>query len=630
MIALWWQTLTLHSLYTLLFIGSGVVIFATTVFGARRYGSWIKGGVLLLLALLSWLLLWLLVVPLSVPVARGEVVFVTANTPANELGEIRAADDLFFTPSAAEQHDVSALSRAAGSSMAQVRSPAEISLYRERPARVRLLGDGLSAAEWASDTFSGELLLSPRMALSAPAIAKARWPDHLAVGERFSVAVDIYHETDYDAFLELADPQGDLLTGVELRNATTQTLTVDTLAPGRHLLRLRLRADGSDAAVVIADEPIAVVVIEQPPARLLFLQRAPSFEWRALSRWAQEVGAPLARRVMISDQRWRDYFSLLEPVELANFDVAMLDQFDLIIADAQALASLEPAKLQRVLETAAGAGPGLLIRVQSVEDANILPEQLAGLLAVSGDDDRRVRLPDLDQVVMSAPPLVFSQQTTQSLLNDREALPLVARAADTTARIGISLLRDSYRAVAVDRSIHAAYWSEITRKLARELPTSTPQIAPLRARQGERLQVCLSVASEFETLSFAQAGDVAFTAKLHTAPFRPAQKCSWVWPPAARWLDILSPAGERMGEVYIYAENDYEHTQRVANIEATTARAALSETTLATPSASAYSALPRWWAFVAFMLSVSALWWLEKVWSPRSTGPTATPKNNSR
>ena len=492
---------------------------------------------------------------------------------------------------------------------------------RQHPAStLTLVGAGLAARD--RDTVlpahvQWQAPPSPRgwIALQPPADA--------APGARFEVHAQAHGISAGRA--ELLDPADTVVDRADLAADGRVQLSGIARAPGRSVFHLRLL----DAQSHVLDSvPVPQQTLAAAPLRLLVRASAPGPELKYLRRWATDAGL----RVQVQADTGA---GLSVGDGAVPLDAAALARSDLLLLDERSLAGLSAGQLAAVRQ-ALRDGLGVLVRSAGAPSASAR-QRLRDLgLPVQGDGSSHAAdLPgDGESTMLAArrgplgsttlpsadgeaadrsshsaalPTLeVLALQPTDgsTLLLDRAGKALGGWRSVGKGRIGLLPVTDSWRWVLAGRDDrHGELWSGVVATLARaQAGADALWSAQAIAWAGERQALC-GVQAPLQAFDAKGVG-VPLVVDGATASLR----CAGWWPRAAGWQRLQH--GEATVWRYVFDANEAAVLHRQAMIDATTL--ALATATPAGAAAMQPVPGPRWPWWLAFVLCVSLLWWLER------------------
>ncbi len=395
----------------------------------------------------------------------------------------------------------------------------------------------------------------------------------------------------------------ELLDPADMRVATSSVdahgrflLQTPARTAGRSVFQLQLlAADGS----VLERSPLPLLTVPGQPLRIGLLAGAPNAELKYVRRWAEDAGLVLDSRIMLSRAigvEEGDASSVLDPARLAATDLLILDE--------RAWAALSGSE-QQALRTAIDDGLGVLLRLTAPPDASLQAQWRGwGIDLQSADVAIATALEDsasADKLVsLTRLPLRAVGDEVTSLLRAADGTLLGARVNRGRGRIGALWLQDSYRlALAGGEARFGDLWAGLVGNLAR--PRARPEftVSP-HPRVAERVRICAAS-------SAISVRDPAAALSTWLADPAAAGCVAW-WPTTAGWHDVLQAGGD--WPVFVQAAD--------AQPALVAARTAAATATLVNPgdgtthSADRSDAWPRWPFFLAWLASLSLLWWLQR------------------
>ncbi len=574
-------------------LATAVLLLLACLYGMvaswRRGGSALRRTTLTVLQLLATASLWLVLhpPPVTVPGDAGVVLASPGAVVPSTARDLPA----FVLPEAGTD--------AAGKPVSDLGT-----LLRQQPqlGRLILIGDGLPARDRQPWPLTIEHLVP-----ALRGFVQLQPVTPVAPGARFWVQGQARDAAS--ATVELRDPAGRVVASQVLGEDGHFQLGASVRDPALLEFQLQLR----DAGQALLDQaPVPVHVIEPPALRLWHLAGAPNPEAKYLQRWAIDAGLRLRRQlpagggVVLGDA----------PLGL---DARQLAETDVLLLDERSLLALGSSGRQR-LRAAVREGLGVLVQPLA-GDAAGLKNALAELgLPVDGDGRPRpfaleTRAPSPEQLAVQRGPRAThgiadtaAPSLEQSSLQPRDAsaqplhagndIVVGAWQAVGRGRVGLLNVGHSYALVLAGRpELHAQLWAEALGQVAR--PATREEQAPTlaaRAWRSERSVLCgITDNALVESLSGTQQ-------RLRVDPATPG--CAAWWPEQSGW--------HRLGEhaVYVFDPTKAPTLHR-ADTQAATATL-INAPARASAQATATQPGPRWPWWLAFVLLVGLLWWMER------------------
>lgn len=509
---------------------------------------------------------------------------------------------------------------------------------------LHVFGDGLSVFD--TDAVRGLRIIfhAPDAKPTAPGLAFVRLPREVTLGSPVVVQGLIEGIASLPTpALNLVTPDGTAkavpLTPTDDGSASFTATVPTAAAVGRFVWTLELRA--GDQGAVLFSERFGVSVVPPNLPRVLVIESSPRFDSGRLKRWLGERGAMLATRTKLSRDLFR--ISALNGAreEIEVLDQAAVDAFDLVLADARAIAKLTEPERDVFNKAVRDRGLGLLI----IADETILtklpsqtpdaktedflsPWKLARDAGSPDEEDRLSRLQwsgsDLVPVEpLPVPPVEIARQNGQRpLVRDGQGRALVVATGRGRGQMALTLVRETWRwPQAGDAGAFAGFWSflmsELTRpdlEFAGHWDVTNGSSGPLIVDQPIGLQWTGSPDRA------PMPGQVTWEGAPDATPLPLAQDESqstrWqttYWPRHAGWHHVSSPGGGRDLDFLVSESSAWPTLRAHARTAATERMAAFSTATPEVPTRPAPSGAPpiepwRGWFFALFFACLTYLW----------------------
>ncbi len=467
------------------------------------------------------------------------------------------------------------------------RVPDLAAVRRRFPALTHLTleGDGLAPADAAAAAgLTVRWQPPPARAPASPHLVALTAPTRLTLGQRFSLQG---HVADLPATVAtrvtLEGPDGAKAT-VELRPAPDGTaafaLASATTATATGAFEWTLRMAPEGETVVLGAEV-------RPPQRprLLLLAAAPGQEMGRLQRWLAEIGTPFTARTRLSAERDRFTAAGGAPAEFSALDAALLEKFDLVLADEAALRAVGAE--ERVALTAAitRAGLGLLVHGAPTQDGNRDDLAAWSLRADPRPDDAdqarvaRLRLSDgteFPEPVGVLPWEILPAADQLRLARDAQDRTFVAARRHGLGWIARTLVGETWRwPLGGHADLYAAYWSAQLSALARPAAPATGnwQLADDSARfaVGERLTLSWATPPEAPLPEVEVRSAAAAPVRLSLArdPTEPARATAFFWPTHPGWHTVRALGTDATVALYVQDRTALPGLRRQARHDAT-------------------------------------------------------------
>lgn len=229
-----------------------------------------------------------------------------------------------------------------------------LTLAEQRPAlrQLHVLGYGLPAADLGA---LGNVPLQRHAAPTFEGFQQAHWNPQLRLGQALVVEGTVATRSA-PAWVSLR-AAGAGRDSVRLTKAGTFRLRYLPKAAGLQLPELVLRQDGR----VVATEPVPVEVTTTALPPVLLLAAVPSFEFKFLKNNLAAQGRAVALRTNVSKGLVQTEF-LNQPAQpLDHLTPALLNRYEVVVADAATLAALPSSESQALREATRAGRLGLVV-----------------------------------------------------------------------------------------------------------------------------------------------------------------------------------------------------------------------------------------------------------------------------
>ena len=334
-------------------------------------------------------------------------------------------------------------------------------------------------------------------------------------------------------------------------------------AEGRFTWRLQLTRQDAQQEL-LASEIVGIPVVSPTLPRVLILEQSPQVESAHLRRWLGELGAAFTSRTAVSEERYRFTSAGDAPKEFTTVDTTLLTQFDVVVAELRALASLAPSEQDAIRAAVEERGLGLLVSPAGekalVDARGLAPWKLNALVEEPTSSGVQSRSARVQWRGLDAPPEepieienleLVADPAHAALVSDLQGRTIVAATSRRRGHLGITLARATWRWRLADRpELFASYWSFLFNRFARreEQPRgwtiSDPQRFPIIVDQplelsfsaGRDAAAPARVTSRTESAVLPLAADVD----------EPTRWRSTYWPREPGWHRVEASSGEHL------------------------------------------------------------------------------------
>lgn len=448
-------------------------------------------------------------------------------------------------------------------------SPATRAADVQHAPRLRVDGDGLSAAYWRDLPARPLDWTEP-----ASAVLSLDFPRETTLGRHLRVSLT--RQTKGEARLQLLAENGQLLAEAK---SSAPTLSVDWLPPVAEDLVLRARLLDA-AGKTVAEGPLPVRVRAPLALQVQGRFQAPSFDAQTLNALLVASGANVDWQVTLGKgiSRSETAREASLPPELLLVDAAQFER------------AAAPARAAMLAQVAQGAS--LIVLGANASDSAVWAAALQ--LSLRQQADAEVSSAGL--LMQSTPLAPQAGGPWQAVENG-----IVARDWQQ-GRILYIGLTDWHRNAITEPQKLGQWWQTVldaarVRRL-QDVTWLAPDSMPL---PGERSEICaLGVSGQAVLPQLKQS------LEWQLRPERADARCIAVWPRQSGWLDI--EWNHQRHRVYVFDAKDWPQWQAAEKRAATRAYQAR------TPQAAGINTrqLPAWPFALVFMLAAFGLWWRER------------------
>jgi len=379
-------------------------------------------------------------------------------------------------------------------------------------------------------------------------------------------------------------------------NFTLGTLPAQT---GRAVYQL-VAVSGADT---LEREDIPVEIEMGKPLKILILAAAPGFENTFVVNWLASSGQQVANRTTVSKNNYQSSFANMAPRSLEVLTSSLLDGFDVVVADASALPAAGSPGLAVLRRQVEEKGLGLVIRVDS-----------AGPVGAGIGGTGQV------QVVRSgdslAPPYLRERVGLRVLARDLSMRATVGGSLYGSGKVVFTTLNSTYvRMMTGQRQAYAAYWSAILHRVSRETqPGEEWQLIPALPRVGEPVTAVVQTGAGPGVQGLiGEEGSAPVNVYLAQEEMLPFRWRGIYWPATAGWKVVRTLQGDttwayvwpRAAWAALYGEQRMRDTLAYGRAGVRAGNGAGNGSGAVTREA---VAIPIYWAYILFLLSVLFLW----------------------
>lgn len=347
-------------------------------------------------------------------------------------------------------------------------------------------------------------------------------------------------------------------------------------------------------------ETIPLEVLPVKPLKVLLLAAAPDFEHKFLAGWLSQNGYMVAARTTISKNKYSYTYLDTTRFPLEQLTPALLNAFDVLVADAGALAVLNARELTAIRTQVADKGLGLLVKTDSGAARNFYNQPFP-LTAAADKSERAVTLQLAGTTAtlrMEAPVYITHTPGTQALVTDAQQHLLAGSSLYGSGKLVNTTLHTTYSwLLAGNTDSYQNLWSLLLQKAARTRP-QTAQWFISTALPRVRMPVTLRLETGMPQPRATVNGARLSLAQDAVLPF---QWQGTYWPTQAGWQEAVAATGDTC-RWYAFDEKAWQPiTAREQQHGSITAAGADTAT------------LPKIYIVILLLLALTFLWVEEKM-----------------
>lgn len=402
----------------------------------------------------------------------------------------------------------------------------------------------------------------------------------------------------------------DSVTIPSQQTASFQLSTVP-LQIGRAVFTLSV-LQGKDT---IESNPVPVEVTAPQPLRLLLLSSGPDFEKKFLKNWLSQEGFSLAIKTKLTVGKWDHEFINRSPGSRGPLTTSMLREFEIVLADVNALDALSAAEASALLTSVGTAGTGLLVQMDSAVHT---PAFYSKPFMLTGSHDSvahnlQLRISTQSTILpltAEAPFFIKQNEGLQTNLRDQQNRILAATALYGAGRVLATTVNNSFVwQLSGQGHRYNLYWQYLLTSVApKSIQNQSWQLNTALPRKDEPLKI------RFRSNSTAPSFQVGETA-LYPAQdyFLTDEWNTTYWPRRQGWHAVMENA-EGRAWLYVYDHNDWTGVKNAERIRQTIlgANNSVSATTSPAGEVSETKEVAPYYFFLLFVASAGFLWFEKK------------------
>lgn len=319
-------------------------------------------------------------------------------------------------------------------------------------------------------------------------------------------------------------------------------------------------------------EPIPIEVITPSPVKVLMLAASPDFENRFVKDWLSQNGYAVVAKTTISANKFDKTFLNAGTVSLDHVTQGLLDSFDVLLSDENALLSLSKPEQENIYNQVARKGMGMIIRSDTIHSSK---EWFTGpfqLYTSQGKQPTHLSIHMMNDEMRPAvlpveqPLFIRYKNGMQPLATDSAGNTIVGMIAEGMGKIAFTTLYNTYNWVlAGNAANYYSFWSGLLQATARKKnPETSVETLSLLPVEQEPVSIV------YGTDSYA-AASLEINGKKIALAQNENLADHWhgtYWPTKPGWQQVANAHGIN-NNWYVYDKQDWKYVMAQKKITAT-------------------------------------------------------------
>jgi hypothetical protein len=428
--------------------------------------------------------------------------------------------------------------------------------------QLHVLGYGLADDELAALT-----AMAIHVQYHAPSLpagyTAAEWPRQLHQGEWLEVQGN-YHNEGKEPIKIVLTGLGARLDSATITAATTQSfrLRCKPAHQGSTLYEL----ETSSAGKTLLSRKIPVDILPASHLQVLLLSSSPDFDNKFLTTWLYENQYQVAARNTITKGKYSQQFLNREAIALSTLSTTLLEKFDVVIADDQALATLNASE-KAALRSQIQKGLGLVLQTDSA--ASLAPFTAGLQVKKQPGSPVTARPLTMPAVFTTTTPLqpaqwfsIENNRQMQPLVMDDQGAVVTAAILSGAGKLVLNTVNNTYSWIlAGNGQDYAQFWSLLLHKAARsDAQASRWEQVSAFPTTGSPVKLTLATTAAGIPAIETPAGRVSLSQKA----WHPHSWTGTYWPVTSGWQTVRHQ--EDSLRLYIYDKDDWITVKAGASI----------------------------------------------------------------
>lgn len=478
---------------------------------------------------------------------------------------------------------------------------------------IHITGRGIASHEW--ENLQALKIPTTYTAPEIPVgIIQANWQQSIGAGERLEVHGSFNNRYGKERKLVLTG-LGTRFDSVMIKADSLQSFYLSCQPAHTGNTVYELQTFKGDE--LVQSEKVPVIIKPSVKPRVMILSSSPDFEKRFLGAWLYENNYPVAIRNTLSRGKYDLQFLNMKSTPLNSIGSSALKNFDLIIADDNALIELDhsaAAAIRAELEK----GLGLIIQ----SDSSATSSSFSRSFAIKQQTAQKTPLRSLHWLGSPGKKPLHAEEwisiqhdpQAQALVTDDQQSVVASCRLYGMGRIILNTASTTYSWIlAGNKENYSSFWSLLISKAAKTKQKETVwRYSPAFASVDQRTEIMLETNSTTAPVIKTVAGDL-YTAQTSYLP--DTWTATW-WPVSTGWQTL---SYSDTASIFVFEKNDWSAAKQYAQINENLMQAAKQVSTIKKTDEprTERRILPGYIFFIGFVLACAVLWWEGKKYRMR-------------
>ncbi|MEZ4796218.1 MAG: hypothetical protein R2785_03510 [Flavobacteriaceae bacterium] len=331
----------------------------------------------------------------------------------------------------------------------------------KKPSAIYILGEGIAPF----DFYQLDSLNATYLGHSKPSgIVKLKFEDEQVIGNYITIE-GLYTNAKKGNKLSLESPSKIGLDSIVFLNDTTQTFKLKTQLNviGNYEYHL-IEKDSLNN--LIASNPVGIKVVPESTLSILIINGFPTFETKYLKNYLAEKGHQITVRSQVTRGKFKHEYFNLNTKPAVDFSEKTLQNFDLVIIDAQSFRNLGRNQKSNLETVVRNNGLGVFIQGNTVFNGtvNYLTD-----FNVQTDNSTKINMEAWPKISIVKNPFYFKPLFSLHSMHEANGQILTAYKTLGNGKVAFSAFENTYQLVLSGNAyVYQTLWSETINAISKK------------------------------------------------------------------------------------------------------------------------------------------------------------------